>query len=179
MAKNKKENFALILLCRDFKVWSHTGSENRLLNESPNSDTMSVSPRYSKFTKWSTLILLFIINLINYMDRYTIYGVLSAVQVAFGIDKKGAALLQTVFLVSYMLLSPVVGYLGDRFNRKIIILVGLISWTLVVLLSSFIPGDPSNWYTFLATRAMVGVGEASYACIAPTGKFFIIYTMTK
>ena len=112
MAKNKKENFALILLCRDFKLWSHPGSENRLLNRSPNSSTMSVSPKYSKFTKWSTLILLFIINLINYMDRYTIYGVLSAVQVAFGIDKKGAALLQTVFLVSYMLLSPVAGYLG-------------------------------------------------------------------
>ena len=91
---------------------SSAGSETRLLNGSPNSSTMTVGPRYSKFTRWSTLILLFIINLINYMDRYTVVGVLSAVQVAFGIDKKGAALLQTVFLVSYMLLSPVVGYLG-------------------------------------------------------------------
>ena len=47
------------------------------------------------------------------MDRFTIIGVLSAVQMEFGIDKKEAALLQMFFLVSYMALSPVVGYLGN------------------------------------------------------------------
>ena len=56
--------------------------------------------------------MLFIINLINYMDRYTIVGVLSAVQVAFKIDKQEAALLTSVFLIFYMALSPLVGYLG-------------------------------------------------------------------
>ena len=36
--------------------------------------------------------------------------------------------------------------------------------------SSFIKG-PENFNFFLATRAMVGIGEASYSCIAPTGNF--------
>ena len=62
--------------------------------------------------KWATLILLFIVNLLNYMDRFTIVGVLSAVQQEFDIGQTKAALLQTVFLVSYMALSPIVGYLG-------------------------------------------------------------------
>ena len=46
------------------------------------------------------------------MDRFTIVGVLSAVQQEFDIGQTKAALLQTVFLVSYMALSPIVGYLG-------------------------------------------------------------------
>ena len=66
--------------------------------------------------KWATLILLFIVNLLNYMDRFTIVGVLSAVQQEFNIGQTKAALLQTVFLVSYMALSPIVGYLGKLKN---------------------------------------------------------------
>ena len=68
--------------------------------------------KFSPFVKWATLILLFIVNLLNYMDRFTIVGVLSAVQQEFDIGQTKAALLQTVFLVSYMALSPIVGYLG-------------------------------------------------------------------
>ena len=66
--------------------------------------------------KWATLILLFIVNLLNYMDRFTIVGVLSAVQQEFDIGQTKAALLQTVFLVSYMALSPIVGYLGKPYE---------------------------------------------------------------
>ena len=124
-------------------------------------------PKYSNFTKWGTLITLFIVNLLNYMDRFTIVGVLSAVQHEFQIGKTKAGLLQTIFIISYMCLSPVVGYLGDRYNRKLLILIGLIFWTLVVLLSSYIRG-PENFWLFLTTRALVGIGEASYSCIAPT-----------
>ena len=66
-----------------------------------------------------------------------------------------------------MCLSPVVGYLGDRYNRKTIILSGLIFWTVVVFASSFIQGK-ENFWLFVMTRALVGIGEASYSCIAPT-----------
>lgn len=132
-----------------------------------SNETIQSKRQFSPFVKWTTLILLFIVNLLNYMDRFTIVGVLSAVQQEFKIGSTDAALLQTVFLVSYMALSPIVGYLGDRYNRKAIILSGLIFWTAVVMGSSFIKGE-ENFYLFLATRAMVGIGEASYSCIAPT-----------
>ena len=131
--------------------------------EQPNRKT----PKYSAFTRWGTLIVLFVVNLLNYMDRFTIVGVLSAVQHEFEIGKTKAGLLQTVFMLSYMCLSPVVGYLGDRYNRKIIILCGLIFWTLTVFASSFIHGK-DNFWLFVVTRALVGIGEASYSCIAPT-----------
>ena len=53
------------------------------------------------------------------MDRFTIISVLSAVRNAFDIDNKKAALLNTVFLISYMILSPVVGYLGKAILSNI------------------------------------------------------------
>ena len=46
-------------------------------------------------------------------------------------------LLQTAFIVSYMLLSPLFGYLGDRYTRKYIISVGIFLWSAFTLLGSF------------------------------------------
>ena len=93
-----------------------SGSDVRLINESrPSMDqNPNVPKEYTKFTKYSTLLVLFCINLLNYMDRFTIISVLSAVRTAFDINNKQAALLNMVFLISYMILSPIVGYLGKR-----------------------------------------------------------------
>jgi MFS family permease len=66
-----------------------------------------------------------------------------------------------------MCLSPLVGYMGDRYNRKLIILLGTLFWVFAVFFSSFISG-PENFWWFLFTRCLVGIGEASYSCIAPT-----------
>ena len=32
---------------------------------------------------------------------------------------------QTAFIVAYMLLAPLFGYLGDRYNRKLLMTVGI------------------------------------------------------
>lgn len=45
----------------------------------------------------------------------------------------------SVFICSYMVLAPVFGYLGDRYNRRIIMSVGISFWSLVTLGSSFTP----------------------------------------
>ncbi len=46
-------------------------------------------------------------------------------------------LLQTAFIVSYMLLSPIFGYLGDRYTRKYIITFGILMWSAFTLVGSF------------------------------------------
>uniref|UniRef100_A0A5F9C416 SPNS lysolipid transporter 1, lysophospholipid n=1 Tax=Oryctolagus cuniculus TaxID=9986 RepID=A0A5F9C416_RABIT len=83
------------------------------------------------------------INLLNYMDRFTV----------------------AVFISSYMVLAPVFGYLGDRYNRKYLMCGGIAFWSLVTLGSSFIPRE--RFWLLLLTRGLVGVGEASYSTIAP------------
>lgn len=113
-----------------------------------------------------SVLILFFINLINYMDRFTIAGVLDDVKKFYSLDDKWAGLLQTSFIVSYMITAPVFGYLGDRWTRKYIISGGVLFWSLTTYLGSVIPESSSGWFFFM--RALVGVGEASYSTIAPT-----------
>ncbi|KAM6966374.1 protein spinster homolog 1 [Tautogolabrus adspersus] len=113
-----------------------------------------------------TVLTLCYINLLNYMDRFTVAGVLPDIIQYFGIDDSKSGLLQTVFICSYMFLAPVFGYLGDRYNRKLIMSCGILFWSLVTLASSYTPKE--HFWALLLTRGLVGVGEASYSTIAPT-----------
>ncbi|XP_053677259.1 protein spinster [Anopheles nili] len=104
------------------------------------------------------------VNLINYMDRFTIAGVLTEIQDHFKIGDDDAGLLQTAFVLSYMIFAPMFGYLGDRYSRKWIMVLGVSLWSTTTLLGSFM--NHFGW--FITFRALVGIGEASYSTIAPT-----------
>ncbi|XP_008328645.1 protein spinster homolog 1 isoform X1 [Cynoglossus semilaevis] len=120
----------------------------------------------SKVRALLTVFILCYINLLNYMDRFTVAGVLPDIENYFQIDDGKSGLLQTVFICSYMFLAPLFGYLGDRYNRKLIMSCGITFWSLVTLASSYTPRD--YFWLLLLTRGLVGVGEASYSTIAPT-----------
>ncbi|KAM7387647.1 hypothetical protein PAMA_009996 [Pampus argenteus] len=113
-----------------------------------------------------TVLILCYINLLNYMDRFTVAGVLPDIEHYFEIDDGKSGLLQTVFICSYMFLAPFFGYLGDRYNRKFIMSFGISFWSIVTLASSYTPKE--HFWALLLTRGLVGVGEASYSTIAPT-----------
>ncbi|XP_075774054.1 protein spinster homolog 1 isoform X3 [Pelodiscus sinensis] len=106
------------------------------------------------------------INLLNYMDRFTVAGILPDIESFFRIGDSSSGLLQTVFICSYMVLAPIFGYLGDRYHRKRLLCLGIAFWSAVTLGSSFIPRE--RFWLLLVTRGLVGVGEASYSTIAPT-----------
>uniref|UniRef100_A0A8R1IDJ0 MFS domain-containing protein n=1 Tax=Caenorhabditis japonica TaxID=281687 RepID=A0A8R1IDJ0_CAEJA len=113
-----------------------------------------------------SVVVLFIVNLINNVDRYTIAGVLPQVQQYYKINDSMGGMIQTVFLISFMIGSPICGFLGDRFNRKYVMLGGMIIWLICVCASTFIPGN--MFPLFLGIRCLVGIGEASYVNICPT-----------
>ncbi|XP_060803452.1 protein spinster isoform X4 [Amyelois transitella] len=75
-----------------------------------------------------------------------------------------AGLLQTVFVVAYMVFAPIFGYLGDRHSRRAIMAFGVALWSITTFLGSFI----KHFAWFAVFRGLVGVGEASYSTIAPT-----------
>ncbi|XP_074528330.1 protein spinster homolog 3 [Halichoeres trimaculatus] len=142
----------------------HYGSfANSLSSLTPRApEKQPISPRRAKVA----VAVLCYINLLNYMERYTIAGVLLNLQKFFDISDSTAALLQTVFICSFLLLAPLFGYLGDRYNRKYIMIGGLSVWLVTAAGSSFV--TESLFWLLMLLRAMVGVGEASYSTIAPT-----------
>ncbi|NWR34503.1 SPNS3 protein, partial [Tachuris rubrigastra] len=105
-------------------------------------------------------------NLINFMDWSIVPGILLEIQKYFGLNDGKTGLLQTVFTLCYMLAAPIFGYLGDRYNRTILLGAGILFWSAVTLGSSFI--TQSYYRIFVLSRGLVGIGTASYSTIAPT-----------
>src|ERR1700722_1724228 len=117
----------------------------------------------------SALALLLAINLFNYIDRYILAAIEPLISDHFFAATDDAAMaktgaLATAFLVSYMILAPVFGWLADRFSRWQIIAFGVALWSL----ASGWAGMAATFTMLVITRLFVGVGEAAYGPAAPT-----------
>jgi MFS transporter, Spinster family, sphingosine-1-phosphate transporter len=110
------------------------------------------------------LALLLGINLFNYVDRSILYSVQEAVRTDFGVSSSAMGWLVLAFLVTYMLLSPVFGWLADRYSRWMLIGIGVTFWSF----ASGGSGLAHSYAALLTTRCLIGVGEAAYGPVAPT-----------
>jgi MFS family permease len=113
------------------------------------------------------LALLTALNLLNYVDRTVLSAVLAPVQDDLHLSNFVAGWLPTIFLIGYFVTSPVFGTLGDRVptgGRKRLIALGIAVWSAATIASGLAQGTGS----MIASRAFVGLGEASYATLAPT-----------
>jgi MFS family permease len=104
------------------------------------------------------------LNLFNYLDRYVLSAVRTPMATDLGIGYGDSGRLFTAFMLGYFLTSPFFGYLGDRISRKFLIVLGILVWSLGTVLT----GIADGFLVLLCYRAMVGVGEASYATLSPT-----------
>ncbi|XP_072738118.1 protein spinster homolog 3 [Ciconia boyciana] len=127
---------------------------------------VSVSRNSPAKRDYLTVALLCYGNLINFMDWFIVPGILLDIQRYFKLSDGDTGLLQTVFILCYMLAAPIFGYLGDRYNRKVILGAGIFFWSGVTLGSSFI--SELYYWIFFLSRGLVGIGTASYSTIAPT-----------
>jgi MFS family permease len=113
------------------------------------------------------LALLTGLNFLNYLDRYLVAAVLLAVRDDLGMTSLAAGALGTVFLLGYFVVAPFFGSLGDRVPRKYIIAFGVALWSLATV-GSGLAGHTGSMVLLFVSRALVGVGEAAYATLAPT-----------
>ena len=109
------------------------------------------------------LVLLSAINMLNYLDRYVVPAVAVQLEGAFAMSHAQTGSLMSVFMVVYMVASPIFGYLGDRFSRPRLIAFGIALWSLATAGAALAVGYKS----LLLTRALVGVGEAAYVTLGP------------
>ena len=130
---------------------------------------MSSAPSLRPPSSAIALALLLAINLFNYIDRYILAAVEPLIAEHFfaaddptAMAKTGS--LATAFLLSYMLLAPVFGWLADRFSRWWLIAGGVALWSL----ASGASGLAQTFGVLLITRVFVGIGEAAYGPAAPT-----------
>lgn len=109
------------------------------------------------------LVFLTGLNLFNYMDRYVLASVVPPLKTELQLNDAQIGWLTSAFMIGYFATSPVFGYLGDRWQRKGLIAFGVVFWSLGAILSGFC----YQYWTLLGCRVLVGLGEASYAVLAP------------
>jgi len=111
------------------------------------------------------LIVLTLINLFNYVDRYIIAAISESLRhSSLHISDLQYGLLGSGFIIVYMATAPVFGALGDTRSRPRLIALGVTIWSVATALG----GLAWNFASLLAARAMVGVGEAAYGTISPS-----------
>jgi MFS family permease len=120
-------------------------------------------PRLLAGTAGRALAVLTAINLLSYLDRYVVSALFESLRADLWLTDTRLGLLGTGFIVVYMLASPFFGFLGDRRRRPPLLAIGVGIWSIATVLSGFARG----YWTLLAARAAVGIGEAAYGTISP------------
>lgn len=116
--------------------------------------------RNNRFYPWVVVGLLWVVALLNYMDRQMLSTMREAMQADIGELQKAEAfgVLMAVFLYIYGLMSPVAGVIADRVNRKWLIVASLFVWSAV----TYGMGMAVNYDQLLVLRAIMGFSEALY-----------------
>lgn len=109
---------------------------------------------------WIVVALLWVVALLNYMDRQ----MLSTMQEAMKADimelNKAEAFgaLMAIFLWIYGFMSPVAGVVADKVSRKWLVVGSLFVWSGV----TYLMGYADNFQELYWLRAIMGVSEALY-----------------
>ena len=109
---------------------------------------------------WLVVALLVPVALLNYLDRQMLaamkFSLMTDIPDIRSEANWGAIL--ALFKWTYACLSPVGGYLSDRFSRRHVIAVSLVVWSAI----TWATGQVTTYDQLLLTRAVMGISEAFY-----------------
>jgi len=109
---------------------------------------------------WLVVALLFPVAMLNYLDRQMIAAMKTSVMLdipSIGSEANWGRMLGQ-FKWVYAFLSPIGGYLADRYSRRLTICSSLFAWSLI----TFLTGHVTTYNELLWTRTLMGVSEAFY-----------------
>src|SRR5712691_2663303 len=114
--------------------------------------------------------VLFLVNILNYADRYVLSAILPSIKHEFHLTDFHGGLLISAFLIVYALSALPLGIWADRSIRKNIIAVCVGIWSVATALAGF----AQNIVQLFSMRAILGIGEAGYgpASLSLLGDFF-------
>jgi MFS family permease len=117
-----------------------------------------VEPRKSHSARY-VLVLLFLINALNFFDRAVPAAVLEPLRRKFLLNDADQSLTAVAFTLLRALVGIPLGRLADVVKRTRVIAAGVFAWSAFTALS----GASWNFISFAVARAAVGIGEASCA----------------
>jgi len=107
---------------------------------------------------WLTVSLLWFVACLNYLDRMILITMRTSIKEDIAMTDAQFGLLTSIFLVAYGILSPLGGFIADRFNRSRIIIFSLFAWSATTWLTA----HATTINELLFYRALMGISEACY-----------------
>jgi len=143
----------------------------------------AATPAYSYYA----LSILTFVNFLNYIDRQVLPAIAPTIQRDLRLTDTEIGAMEAALLLSFTVLAPVFGRLGDRYSRARLMAVAAVIWSIATGLAAWVDRWPilpraiqfnlpffgtialsSVALGLCAVRTMVGVGESSYSTITPT-----------
>ena len=107
---------------------------------------------------WILVAVLWLVAALNYLDRQVVFSVFPPLREDLKLSDVQLGLIGTAFLWVYAALSPISGYVADRFGRARVITLSLLVWSAVTWATALVRDFPQ----LIATRALMGISEACY-----------------
>jgi MFS family permease len=128
------------------------------VNVSAVAQTSAATPATTTaVTRWYVLIAMVLVYTLSIADRYSISTVLEPIRIELQLSDSRIAFLTGVSLaLFYVFFGIPLSMLADRWNRRNIIAVSLVAWSVMTVLC----GTARNYTQLLLARIGVGVGEA-------------------
>lgn len=112
----------------------------------------------SKNYKWWVVFMLWFVCFFNYADRQAIFSVFPLLKQEMGLSDVQLGIVGAAFMWVYAGFGAIAGIVGDRFQRKTLIIGGLIFWSLVTIGTAL----STDYIHLVICRALEGFGEAFY-----------------
>lgn len=122
--------------------------------------SVSAADRWPGGMMWMVVLLLLPVAFLNYLDRQMMAVMKTSIMhdlPSIGVQENWGLLLGS-FKWVYAALSPVGGYVADRFSRRYIIGISLFIWSAVTWMTAYV----TTFNELLTTRALMGISEACY-----------------
>jgi MFS family permease len=112
----------------------------------------------SKAYPWLAVGLLWFCGFFNYADRQAVNSVFPLIGEEFSLSDFQLGMLGSAFMIVYFATSPFAGYVVDRVTRRVLIPVGLGTWSLICAAT----GMSQSFGQLVFFRAAEGLGESFY-----------------
>jgi MFS transporter, Spinster family, sphingosine-1-phosphate transporter len=112
------------------------------------------------FYAWVVVALLWPVALLNYLDRQMISTIRASIRTdipSIASDEDFGKLM-AVFLWVYALLSPIGGFIADKFGRRWTVIGSLLVWSA----ATWLTGHAQTYSQLLVFRGLMGLSEAFY-----------------
>lgn len=120
---------------------------------------------FFKLKPVSILVFMSAVNVIIYIDRGALSAVVPLLESSDGLNLTSieAGAIGSVFMLGYMLSSPLFAYSAQFMHPLYLMAIGLIIWAAAVLSISLV----DDFWILALSRSFTGIGEASFVSLAP------------